>query len=80
MSKQYKGYSLFDDVKQDTLKVFNRCVTLGNINDDLGKAHVSRYLNLLTDKDKLKISVMLQYIKAKGIESVKREVSREAYV
>lgn len=76
MARHYKKYSLFDEVANSTLQTFNRCVTLGNINEDIGYANATKYLGMLEDNEKLKISLMLQYIKEKGIEFVRREISR----
>jgi hypothetical protein len=52
-TRNYKGYSMFDDVENKELQAYNRAVAMRNINTDLGKEDVKEYCHMLTMPDKL---------------------------
>ena len=72
----YKGYSLFNDITDNTLKAYNRAVTMFNIQEKFNDKMVRDYAGQLTQSDLNKVYAMLQYIKAKGAELVRREIGR----
>jgi len=75
-NNNYKGYSLFNDIEDNTLKAYNRAVTMFNINNKFNENMVRGYAEQLSDSDRNKVYAMLQYIKVKGAEVVKRELNR----
>lgn len=70
----YKGYSLFNDVEDNTLQTWNRAVTMSNINEKFNEKMARGYAEQFSKLDTNKIFVMLQYIKVKGAELVRKEI------
>lgn len=72
----YKGYSLFNDVEDVSLRTWNRCVVLCNVNKDHGEAFVEGYSSRLGKVEKMQMMAMLHYIKARGAEEVRKEINQ----
>jgi len=75
-NNNYKGYSLFNDVEDATLRTWNRCVVLSNINHNHGEGFVEGYSSEMSKVDKIQMMAMLHYIKVKGVEVVRKEINQ----
>lgn len=73
-NNSYKGYSLFNDVEDTKLQTWNRAVTMANINEKFNEKMAREYAESFSKGDATKIFMMLQYIKVKGAEVVRREM------
>lgn len=71
---EYMGYSLFKDVVDNNLRAWNRIVTYQNIEDYLDKGTAKTYLSYFKGTELTAIMMMVQYMKQKGVEHVKREM------
>lgn len=74
-NNNYKGYSLFNEVDDAALRTWNRCVVMCNMNKDNGKDFAEGYGNSLSQVDKMQMLAMLNYIKARGAEEVRKEIN-----
>lgn len=75
-NNSYKGYSLFKEVKDNALQTWNRAVTMFNINEKFNEKMAREYANNFSEHDIVKLYMMLQYIKVKGAELVRKEIMR----
>ena len=73
-NNSYKGYSLFNDVEDNKLQTWNRAVTMANINEKFNEKMAREYAENFSKGDATKIFMMLQYIKVRGAEVVRREM------
>tara|TARA_B100001063_G_scaffold227047_1_gene237134 strand:- start:13933 stop:14208 length:276 start_codon:yes stop_codon:yes gene_type:complete len=73
-NNSYKGYSLFNEIEDVTLQTWNRAVTMFNINDKFNEKMAREYASHFTHNEHTKLFMMLQYIKVKGAEIVRREI------
>lgn len=70
----YKGYSLFDTVDDKVLQAFNRWNVLSNMTQN-GMDHIGlEYIEQLGEYDRMRLAMMAEYIKRKGVEETKREI------
>ena len=76
----YKGYSLFNDVKNKNLQAYNRVVAMTNIicdvsakvgNKERGKSEGTTYANHFTNEDKVLMKGMTRLIKEEGIPAAR---------
>tara|TARA_R110000772_G_scaffold129472_1_gene237575 strand:+ start:2403 stop:2687 length:285 start_codon:yes stop_codon:yes gene_type:complete len=74
-NNNYKGYSLFNDVEDAALRTWNRCVVMCNVNKDNGEGFSEGYGECLDKVGKMQMMAMLQYIKVKGAEEVRKEIN-----
>lgn len=73
----YKGYSLFNDVEDVTLRTWNRCVVLFNINSQHKETNFAReYAECLGEIERMQMYAMYQYIAARGAEVVRKEIEQ----
>lgn len=77
MKNDYRGYSLFRDVDNPTLRAWNRCAVLFNIEEDLGEGSSAGYAATLTDAERMAVITMFVHIKEVGYENAKREVFKD---
>ena len=70
----YKGYSLFNDVDNVSLRTWNRCVTAANINNTMGEVHSKNYLSHFSELEKKRCMAMYQYILVIGSEEVRKQI------
>lgn len=70
----HKGYSLFSDVENKTLRAFNQYNILSNMHENKLDALGTEYINALPMEDRYRLMMMVQYIKLKGLEETKREI------
>lgn len=73
---KYKGFSLFNEVENQTLRTWNRCATVFNINKVHGEAMAKEYLGKIEQPGRSQMMVMFNYINRKGYDVVKREVNK----
>ena len=52
-SRNYNGYTLFDDVEDVDLQAYNRAICMRNISTDLGSESVKEYTEMLTTEEQL---------------------------
>lgn len=71
----YKGHSLFNDVKDVALRTFNRCIIMQNLNEDYGEPFAIGYGACLKEPSHKQMLAMFQYIKVKGVDTVRREIT-----
>lgn len=76
-ANDYRGYNLFKDVSNPTLRAWNRLNTIFNIKEEHGNAVAVGYSKQLSKEDNASIFLMANYVTAKGYENVRREIFRE---
>lgn len=74
------NYQRFDAIDHLPLRVFNRTVLLQNIFTDFGKDAAAEYGEMFDDKERSQMVVMQGYIKAKGVDEVRKMVTRDLEV
>ena len=68
------GHSLFNDVEDEQMRAFNRCVTMVNLKEEGSEALSKEYFTLITPADHVSMVLMAGYIKAKGFEETLKEI------
>lgn len=66
----------FRDVENTTIRVWNRCSTAFNLQEDKGEEAVEKYMSQFNEREKKQVLIMFEYIRVKGYEEVKKEVFR----
>lgn len=75
-----KTFNQFNDVNHRPLKIYNRAVTLMNINTDFGKHVAEDYVQLFSEDDRKDMWMMLLLIKKIGQKEAKKKVTRNLKV
>ncbi len=75
--KNFKGYSLFNDVRDRKLQSFNRLQTMVNINTNMGEEQATHYVNEFSADEKKDLTAMALWIKQDGLASVQRQIKGE---
>lgn len=75
--KDYKGYSLFNEVKDAKLRAFNRVQTMVNINEATGEQQAQHYVECMDDAGKKDMAIMAAWIKRDGQENVIKQIRGE---
>ncbi len=52
-TRDYNGYSLFDDVESNDIRNHNQAVIMRNISEDMGSAEVKEYFGMLSANDQV---------------------------
>lgn len=73
----YKGASLFNDVKDSKLRAFNRAVTMLNQLEDHGTGEAGLYANCLTDFDRKEMYHIFDRMVNEGEATVRKEIMLE---
>lgn len=76
-NNNYKGYSLFVDVKDNRLRAFNRLQAMTNINELLGAHAAEDYVKQVPEVDRIDLAVMAKWIGEAGLPSVQRTLRGE---
>lgn len=76
MTNEYKGYPLFNDIKDDKLRNWNRINILYNIKETLGNVVAIRYAQQLDKVSRAALLHMHYYIDKTGYTNVRREIIR----
>ena len=74
--KDYKGSSLFNDVKNPSLQAWNRLQVANNLVQDGRKEDSENYLKLVSADGQSAMGEMVKLIHTHGIEGVKRVIIR----
>lgn len=74
MENNYKGYSLFNEVKNAKLRAFNRIQTMINLNDLFGEKSATDYVENFDKDSRLDMAIMSKWIKQNGMAEVQREI------
>lgn len=69
-------FDKFDDINHLPLRVFNRVVYLTSLKGDGGTVACENYLKLFTQGERNQIMIMGMYIQKKGLEEVRKEVTK----
>ncbi len=69
-------FDRFDEIKHLPLQVFNRVVYLTSLKEDGGEVTRNNYLQLFSNGEQQQIAIMAMYIKDKGLDAVRKEVTR----
>lgn len=74
---EFKGYPTFDDVKNPTLRTWNRMNVIFNMKEFLkNNDMVTRYMQKFNKDDQLAIGRLAIKIKKNGYENTRREIIR----
>lgn len=74
------NFNLFNDIEHLPLKVFNRVVLMSNLYEDFGKETAEAYAREFNEGERKQMFLMQTYVKAKGAETVRKEVTRNLKV
>lgn len=72
----YKELSLFNDIKNNSHRAWNRLTTISNLKEKGRTRDAAAYLDKLDDVGRAGVGLMLLAIKNKGIETVRAELNR----
>lgn len=72
------GHSLFNDVEDEQLRAYNRCVTLVNFKEDDSPALAREYFSMIRESDHVAMILMAGYIKAKGFDETLKEIRSDS--
>ena len=70
------NFKRFDEIKHTPLRVFNRVVLLNNLLSDFGKSTAENYIGVFDTGERKQLYLMQAYIKAKGPDFVRKEVTK----
>ena len=76
MLAKFMTYSHHNDIKDVSLRTWNRCQTAVNIKEDLGAAFAERYLAAMDKNARTQINIMFGFMSTLGQDEVKRQVMR----
>lgn len=74
MENSYKGYSLFNDIEDNSLRSWNRCAIAFNLNSMGNKVGMNDYLECLDKTGKVQVMAMIKYIKSIGYDQARINV------
>lgn len=74
------AFNKFEEIKHLPLQVFNRVVFLNNLLSDAGHVIAKKYVESFTDVERKQMFIMQAYIKSKGIEQTKKDVTKNLVV
>jgi hypothetical protein len=68
-------HNRFEDINHMPLRVFNRVVTMFNLNS-ISKGEVEKYLLTFSEPEKKQMFIMAAYVNAKGMEVARKTATR----
>ena len=71
--EEYKGWSLFNEVEDPTLRAWNRCAVVFNMREMNDVAHET-YMEKVDSVGKSQMLAMFQYIEKLGYDTARRNV------
>lgn len=77
MENNFKGFSLFNDIKSRKLAAYNRLQTMIQIEGDLGYDLAKKYAEKLTDAQRADVLFLGEMAKKFGMEEIKKIISKE---
>lgn len=76
--QEFKGYSTFVEIESTTMRSYNQWTVLNNMKENKLFQLMEEYVNNLPKSDQFALLITSEYIKAKGLEEVKRELTLAA--
>lgn len=73
---EFLGYSLFNDIENDSLQAYNRCRTAFNCSEENGRSGLMGYIRELDPMGRAKVLTMLAFIKTEGWDAVNASIHR----
>ena len=70
-------FNTFSDVKDTTLRAYNRVAMAYNLREDFSVGVMEEYFNMFDEDSKKQMLVIILAIKAKGLDEVKKEVMKQ---
>lgn len=74
----YKGYPLFNEIKDRQLKAYNRLNIMMNINDAMGEHMAQEYAEQIDQQGRTDLLFMGKMVEKYGNEQIKAIVMKEA--
>ncbi|MNQ21494.1 hypothetical protein D3C85_346170 [compost metagenome] len=75
MKNNFKGNSLFNEVKDVRLQTWNRCAIVFNLMADRGQEAVTGYVSQFSAEDKQRITNMFALIKQYGYNTIRKQIT-----
>lgn len=75
-NNDYRGYSLFKDVKNPVIRAWNRLNTIYNIKEQHGSVLARRYAEQLGKSELISVYLLIASVDSKGYEQTRRDVFR----
>ncbi len=72
----YKELSLFNNIKNNSHRAWNRLLTISNLKEKGRTRDAANYLNKLDEVGRTGVGLLILAIQNKGLETVKAELSR----
>ena len=72
----FNGYSLFNEIRNVTLRAYNRANTYINIKERHGPVVGMRYLKKLDRANKIEVYKVMQAVHRQGFEQTRRNILR----
>ena len=72
----YKELSLFNNIKNNSHRAWNRLLTISNLKEKGRTRDAANYLDKLDEVGRTGVGLLLLAIQNKGIETVKAELNR----
>lgn len=69
-------FNRFDEISHLPLKVYNRTAMMFNLSEDFGETVAKEYAGIFNDNERQQILIMQIFIQNKGIDFVKKEVTK----
>ena len=78
MTAEFKGYALFDDVGEPTLRAWNRCNLIQNIREAHGEELAKEYIAQFGKHDQVAITMIFIKVHQQGYEKTRMEIQEIA--
>ena len=72
--KEYRGYSLFNDVESTNLRSWNRAAVMHNMASDGHKGLIKGYIAQLDKASAMQCYVVIKLITDNGLEAAKKDI------
>lgn len=73
----WKHYSLFNEIEDSRLRVWNRCAAIFNLAKDRGPQEATLYAQQFDEIEKKQIQAMFNLISVQGYEATRRTVATD---
>jgi len=77
-NKKLANLPRFNDVENNSLQAWNRCVITFNICKDLGQEYGKKYVEEFNAKEKLNMMAMFSSVKTEGYEATRAQVMKSS--
>jgi len=75
MTKEFKGYPLFNDVTDDLLRAWNRIQIGQNIMEALGEEEAQAYLENFNDTDLMQVELLALMVSIHGEDEIRKQIN-----